>query len=461
MEENAYDRGIDDKMIDDFARSFHSDAKNKLAQNAVSKSKITDIALNREAIAGIDHSFSHEIARGKVTSQDKSGLCWLFAGLNALRARAGEKMNIKDFELSQNYLLFWDKLERSNYFLENIIRTAKELVDSRTVMWLLKDPIEDGGQWNMFVNLVQKYEVVPKEVMRDTFNRSNTTFMDMILRRKLRKDASILRGLCEKGKSMDELRVKKGEMMNDVYKILSVNLGEPPKKFRWQYRDKDGKFFRIGDITSKEFFKRYVDLDFDDYVSLIDCPQKTKRYDHTYTIKFLNNMEGGRIVKYLNVRIDLLKECAAKSIVDGEPVWFCSDVGKMMETENGIMNPDLFDYELVYGTRFDMDKATELDYGESFMTHAMVLTGVDMEGDRPIKWNVENSWGSEKEGKKIGKDGYFVMSDEWFSSYVYEVVVHKRYLPEDLLRVLEEEPTVLEPWDPMGTVARSFGGNRP
>jgi Aminopeptidase C len=322
---------------------------------------------------------------------------------------------------------------------------------------VFENPIGDGGQWNMFVNLVQKYGVVPKNIMPDTFNRNNTMFMGMILRRKLRRDASILRGLYEEGKTADELRLKKREMMNEIYKILSINLGEPPKTFRWQYRDKDKKFFRIGEMTPKEFFNRYVDLDFDDYVSLIDCPQKTKRYDHMYTVEFLNNMEGGRIVRYLNAEIGLLKGCAVKSIVDGEPVWFCSDVGKMMEAENGIMNPDLFDYELVYGTEFDMDKAAELDYGESFMTHAMVLTGVDLEEDKPIKWNVENSWGSEREGKKIGKDGYFMMSDGWFSSYVYEVVVHKKYLPEDILKVLEEEPTVLEPWDPMGTVARSFG----
>jgi len=340
---------------------------------------------------------------GKVTSQDKSGLCWLFAGLNVLRKRAGDKMKIRDFELSQNYLLFWDKLERANYFLENIIRTADEPVDSRVVMWLLKDPIEDGGQWNMFVNLVEKYGVVPKEVMRDTFNRSDTEFMDMILRRKLRKDASLLRASHETGEDESRLRERKTGMMSDIYRILSINLGEPPKKFRWQYKDRDGEFFSAGEITPQEFFERYVDMKFDEYVSLIDCPQRTKEYNHTYTVRFLNNMEGGHIVRYLNAKIDVLKECASRSIVDGEPIWFCSDVGKMMETEDGIMDKYLFDYDLFYGTGFDMDKATELDYGESSMTHAMVLTGVDMDGNKPFKWNVENSWGSEREGKKSGR----------------------------------------------------------
>ncbi|MBS3783801.1 MAG: C1 family peptidase [Anaerolineae bacterium] len=445
------DKQITDSTITSFADAFDAEPKNRLALNAVTKSGISAVALNRAVVNQVDHTYSELIKTPKATHQKKTGRCWLFAGLNTLRLEAMEKMDLEAFELSQAYLMFWDKLEKANYFLESIIETRDEPLDGRLVMWLLANPLADGGQWDMFSNLVQKYGVVPKSVMPETESSSNSRSMNALLVARLREDAKVLRTMSEQGASVEAMRETKEVMMEAFYRMLSIHLGTPPSSFLWEWRDKDEAFHRHGEITPQAFFETYVGFDLDDAACLINAPTDDKPYEKLYTVQYLGNVVDGEIVRYLNVEINTLKQAAVDMIRDGHAVWFGCDVGKWLERKMGIMDPAIFDYELVYGTRFDLDKAGRLDYGQSRMTHAMVLTGVDLDDDgKPMKWRVENSWGTD-----LGDEGYMLMTDAWFDEFVYELTVSKTYLSPELLEVLETEPVVLPPWDPMGALARA------
>lgn len=434
-----------------FSRSFDSDPKNRLALNAVTKTDIAAVALSRERVNLTNHTYSHLIETPEATNQKSTGRCWLFAGLNTFRLEAMKQMNLASFELSQAYPMFWDKLEKTNFFLENVIETRDELLDGRLVMWLLSDPIPDGGQWDMFVSLIDKYGVVPKSVMPETHSSSQSGSMNQALVTKLREYAQVLREAHAASASLSELRQSKERMMADLYRILCIHLGKPPSSFYWEWRDKDKKFQRRGNITPREFYAEYVGLDLDDLVCLIKAPTQDKPYDKLYTVQYLGNVVGGQPVRYLNVSMDVFKKATADTIVDGEAVWFGCDVGKMLERDLGVLDLDVYNYELVYGTGFGLDKAGRLDYGHSRMTHAMVFTGVDLDEDeRPLKWRVENSWGTEHADK-----GYLAMTDAWFDEFVYEVVVSRKRLSPQLLAAIEVDPIVLPPWDPMGALARS------
>lgn len=442
---------ISHEQLDRFQKRFESQPKNRLALNAVTKSAISAVALNRRAVTESNHVFSNTIKVGQITSQNSSGRCWLFAGLNPMRVSAMNAINVDDtFELSQNYLLFWDKLEKANYFFESILKTLKEPVDGRLVSHLLREPIQDGGQWDMFVNLILKYGVVPKTVMPESDSSSNTGAMNARITSKLREFAWKLRTAAAKGSSLEALRKEKSKMLEEVYRMLCIHLGEPPKTFKWQWRDKDGEFHRDGEITPQEFFNKHVNYDLAAKVCLIHCPQKSKAFNKLYTIEYLGNVVEGEIIKYLNVEPKVMKTAAIEMIKNGEPVWFGCDVGKMLDRDLGVLDMALFDLEAIYDTKFNMDKAARLDYGDSQMTHAMVFAGVDLdEKGKPTKWRVENSWGD-----KGGGQGFLVMRDTWFNEYVYEVAVDKKYLPKSLLPILETKPTALPPWDPMGALAR-------
>jgi len=435
--------------LESYRTRFGRDPRFRVALNAVTRTSVNNIAMNRQAVVRANHIFSHTVKTGAATSQNKSGRCWMFAGLNLFRIAAAERMNMEDFELSQNYLMFWDKLEKANYFLESILQTLDEPADGRLVAWLMANPIQDGGQWDMFVNLVKKYGVVPKDVMPETESSSASHMMNDRVTYKLREDAARLRQAHARGESEGRLRTHKSAMLDEIYRMLCIHLGEPPTEFLWQWRDKDKEFHRDGEITPQQFREKYVSTDLDSMACLIHCPQEAKRYDNVYTIAYLGNVVGGQIVKYLNVEIETLKRAAVGMIKDGRPVWFGCDVGKSFDRDLGIMDAELYDYQGVYDVKFGFTKAEMLDYGQSLMTHAMVLTGVDLdENDRPRKWRVENSWGD-----KGGDKGFMVMTDAWFDEYLYEVVVDKSYLSADLVALLTREPEVLPPWDPMGSLA--------
>jgi bleomycin hydrolase len=442
---------IQNEDITRFSASFDSDPKNLLALNAVTKNGIAAVALSRKEVDRINYTFSHLIESPEATNQERSGRCWLFSGLSFLCLEATKKLNLETFELSEIYQMFWDKLEKANFFLENIIETRNEPLDCRVVLWILSDPLPDGGQWDMFVNLVEKYGVVPKSFMPETNSSRNSDPMNTLLAAKLREYAKLLREMHTQGSSIQELRELKGKLLEEFYKMLTIHLGRPPSNFYWEWQDKDQIFHRHGNITPREFYKQYVNIDLDDLVCLINAPTKDKPFDKLYTVRYLGNVVGGRPVRYLNVDMRTLKQAAVDMIRDNHAVWFGCDVGQMLETEMGAMDLNIYDYGLVYGTDFKLDKAGRLDYRNSEMTHAMVLTGVDLnETGKPKKWRVENSWGA-----KIGDRGYMCMMDEWFDEYLYEITVRKKYLSPELLKVLDTEPVVLPSWDPMGTLARS------
>jgi len=417
--------------------------------NAVRKNGLASVALNQDRVWSMQHTFSHMVKGGPITNQKQSGRCWMFAGLNTLRIPAMQKLGLEEFELSQAYQMFWDKFEKANYFLESILETLPEPLESRLVAWLLSGPLNDGGQWDMFVNLVEKYGVVPKWVMPESFHSSQSRTMNGVLTAKLREDAARLRALGAQGAAAQALRAEKERMLGEFYVALVTFLGEPPERFDLEYRDKDDAFHREAGLTPLDFFHRFVGMDLGAYVSLINAPTADKPYGRTFTVRFLGNVKGGRDVLYLNVEPETLRAAALGQLMDGEAVWFGCDVGKMQDRESGIMAADLYDYETALGMPFAMTKAERLDYGESLMTHAMVFTGVNVVDGRPNRWRVENSWGSEN-----GQKGYFVMDDAWFDAYMYQAVVRRSYLPQELQDALGQPPIELPPWDPMGSLAR-------
>jgi bleomycin hydrolase len=439
---------LDARTVQSFETTFAARPAYRLAQNAVSTTSVDDITLKRGIVTSIDHTFSTQLDDWSVTNQKQTGRCWMFAGLNLLRVGARKTMGLKEFEFSQNYLMFWDKVERANYFFEAIIDAADRPLDDRSLAFLLAGPLSDGGQWNMFINLVNKHGLVPKAFMPETESSSASRKMNSVLRTKLREGARQLRTMHARGASVAELRACKQEYLAVVHRILSIHLGTPPTRFDWQWRESGGEFHRERDMTPQAFARRFVDLPLDQYVCLVNDPRPTSPVGRTYTVEYLGNVVGGNRVIYLNVDIALLKVIAQRTLEAGEPVWFGCDVGKQMRRDLGIWDRELFDYEALYDTSFDLDKAERLQYGESAMTHAMLFTGVDVVDGSPRRWRVENSWGPEN-----GQKGFYTMNDSWFDEYLFEIAARKEYLPAELQAALDLEPIVLPAWDPMGALA--------
>ena len=442
--------------LDDLAATrarFSADRANVIAKNAVTAQGIREVARVPEAVAANTATFDVEVRQGKRCDQKRSGRCWMFASLNTMRARIIERYNLKTYELSQAYPLFFDKVEKSNWFLENILDTLDERLDGRLMAHLLADPISDGGQWDMFRALVKKYGVVPKEAMPETACSSNTRDMDAYLTRYLRGAAKRLREAHAAGVGTDDLRAMKKEMMDEVTSLLITCLGEPPEQFDVRLRDKDDELVLSGAYTPQEFFNKVVDMPVDDYVSVISAPTADKPFGHTYTVSRLGNVVEAGGVRYLNLPIERLKELAIAQLQAGLPVWFGCDVIQSYLRDEGIMDTASLDVDGLFGFPVEtcMNRAERLDYGESLMTHAMVLEGVNLDAaGRPTLWKVENSWGD-----KRAKDGFDSITDAWFDQYVYQVVVDKRFLSDSERKTYEtEEPTVLAPWDPMGSLAR-------
>ena len=431
-----------------FRESFDADPNKKLVQNVVTQHDVNDIALSRSIVTESPHSFSIVLDDWGVTNQARSGRCWMFAGLNLCRVDTRNVLNVKEFEFSQNYLMFWDKLERANFVLEAIIETAGRPVDDRTVAFLLRNPISDGGQWDMFTALVAKHGVVPKTAMEETESSANSARMNSSLNYQIRQGAKRIRHAYVDESGLDELRSIKDQTLKVIYDVLCIHLGTPPTEVDWQWKDKDGEFTRAGKLTPQDFAAQYLQTDIHSYVSLVHDPRETSPEGATFTVEYLGNVVDAPAIKYLNVDIQMMKDIALKMLQDGKPVWMGCDTGKQMHRDLGLWDADLFDYASVYGANFSMNKAERLEYHQTAMTHAMMFTGVDVVDGVPRRWRVENSWDD-----KVGNKGFFLMNDSWVAEYMFEIAVPREYLPPELQKALELEPVVLPAWDPMGSLA--------
>ena len=425
--------------------NYQKNAKFSAVENAATKNGLLNALENRASHAANLPVFSVDLTNDPVSNQKQSGRCWMFAALNTFRHKILTEFKLENFELSQAYTFFWDKYEKSNWFLEQIIGTSDLEIGDRKLKFLLDVPQQDGGQWDMVVALFQKYGVVPKDIYPESISSSASRELDQYLNKILRQDAQILRDLIQNGV---DVAAKKAELLQEIFNYLAMTLGLPPQKFDFEYRDKDDQFHKFEDITPQAFYEKFVDIKLDDYVSVINAPTADKPYNKSYTVEFLGNVIGARDVRHLNVEMDRFKKLAIAQMQAGETVWFGCDVGQVSNRQDGLLTMDAYDFSAM-DLDFTQDKASRLDYSESLMTHAMVLTGVDLDAaGNSLKWKVEKSW-----GEKVGKKGYFTASDAWMDEYTYQIVVRKEFLTAEELAAYEAEPEVLLPWDPMGALA--------
>lgn len=428
--------------IANFQKDYYQNARNKVAEMATVTNGVQNASFNTEKLRNLTRTFSIEIPTDAVTNQKQSGRCWLFAALNVLRHEFAKQNKAKNFMLSQGYLFFWDRIERANIFFNHILETADKPVDDRTVHYYLQAPDTDGGQWHMAVSLIKKYGVVPDYAYGESFTANNTAAFNSALNMKLREDGLILRKLAKDGKD-DEIKEKRAEFLSEVYRMAVIAFGEPTQKFDLEFKDDDGKYHFDGDLTPKDFFNNYFTDDLDDYVVLFNAPDH--EFDKLYALPFEDNVEGGTPVEFLNTEIDNLKDAAIKQLEAGETLWFGCDVGKQSDRQKGIMTDNLYQTDTLFDIETKLDKKQRLITGASGSTHAMTLVGVDVVNGKPRQWKVENSWGN-----KVGKNGYFIMTDDWFDQYLFKVVVKKKYLPKKLVELAEGKATPVACWDSMG-----------
>lgn len=440
-------RPVTQQQIDQWTAAWQASPERQIAALALSASDLKQVAFSQQAANRMHQRFSLELETLPVTNQKHSGRCWLFAASNVLREGIAKELGLERFELSQSWLAFWDKFERANYFLERIAETASLPADDRTVAFVLQTGVHDGGQWTMFVNIVEKYGIVPKDAYDETWQSGNTRTMNYLVNRALKAAAPKLRALVNGGASGEEIRALKDDVLGKIWGFLCSCYGEPPRVFDFEYTDRDKVFHAERGLTPKAFADKYASRILRDTVSVIHAPTADKPLHKTYTIRFLGNVEGGRPVVHLNLAMEELKAAIIRQLQAGKVVWFGSDVGHDGQRELGIWDDACFGFELLTGLDLEISKEDALDYGFAAMNHAMVITGVNLVDGKPNRWKIENSWGDEN-----GEKGYYVCSDTWFDRYVFQAAIEREYLG-DLAALADQEPAVLEPWDPMGTLA--------
>jgi len=437
----AENKQLDQNAITKLQTSFRLDNTNKALINAITNNDINNLVLNRDQINNHNDVFNLNLAVEGITDQKSTGRCWMFAALNLMRPIVKDKFNLKSFEFSESYLFFWDKLDKANYFLEIIIETWDRDIDDRELQAILNDPIPDGGWWNYVVNLIEKYGVIPKELMPETEHSSKSNMINKTVLNLARQDAAELREMAKQGKNATHLRIRKMEMLQDFYRLLVLYFGIPPQRFTWRVEDKDGKLIEKM-YTPVEFFKEAVNWDLNQFVILCDYPS-FPLHDF-YQINFCTNMIEEPDMSFINLDTEKLKKYALVSLTDKNPVWFAADVGWQMERDLGIMAADIYDYESLFNIKDKMNKADRIRYRASNANHAMVFIGADTTNGKALKWRVENSWGNDK-----GNKGYWTMYDNWFDKYVFTVIINKKYLKAEDLKLLDKKPKKIPAWDPL------------
>ncbi|MEY8613854.1 C1 family peptidase [Limosilactobacillus reuteri] len=428
------------KMVEELKKEFHSRKDAEIIARAIQKNGIKAASEDPMASERLHRAFSYEIKTGKPTNQRHSGRCWSFAALNTLRHKFATKYKFKDFELSQNYLFFWDRIERANMFCQKIIATADKPLHDRTVDFYLSFALNDGGQWANAASIIEKYGVVPEYVMPDTHNTKDTSDVAEVFDSLMRKDAIELRAMVQTDASATELQEAQERMMGDVYKIAAYSFGEPPVKFDLEYRDDDKKFHQVLGLTPLKFYHEYFDTNLSDYIVVTNAPDH--EMDRSYLMPAQDSVVNGLPIKFVNVPFEELQEGAIKQLQAGETVWVGNDVLQQMDRKRGLMDAKLYHREELLDVDFVMDKKHRLETKQAVVSHAMTLTGFDMVNDQPTRWKIENSW-----GKDNGDNGYFVMTQDWFEEYTYEAVINKKYLSDRVKKVADSEPVTLPAWD--------------
>ncbi|XP_052798566.1 bleomycin hydrolase-like isoform X1 [Mya arenaria] len=462
--------GVSQELLDRFQSQFEKSEKNILAQNVCTAHPLWDVLASRACKQATQHCFNHKVEKEgtPMTDQQHSGRCWIFACLNIMRIPFMKKYKLDSFEFSQTYVYFWDKVERAHYLLNVFVACARkgEAYDGRLVTHLLKNPSEDGGQWDMLTGLIEKYGIVPKVCFPEAWSAENSNRICRVLNNRLREGCWVLHKMVADSKSQADIDAEITKRMEEIYRIMCIVLGTPPREITFQYsprkeKEEEGNeagkssCSEIGPISPRDFYHKLIKPDcfnLEDMVCLVNDPRPSSPYNRLYTVEYLGNMTGGPRVLYINQPVDVLKKLTIKSIVDcNEAVWFGTDVGKFFRSKEGCLDLNSLDFKLTLGVdTLQLNKADRLMYGESLMTHAMVFTGVNTKANGSAdKWRVENSWGD-----KNGEKGYLMMTDDWFTEFVYEVVVNKKLIEDQsILDVLNQEPTVLPAWDPMGALA--------
>lgn len=444
---NVNEETLSCELFSELEKSYKEDKKNDVIRHALIKNPIVDVVYDNKNEIDTTFIFSNEVKTLPVCNQKASGRCWIFAGLNVLREIIAKKLNLRNFELSQNYIALCDKLEKANYALTSIIDLIDNEPNERVLMHILTNGVGDGGQWDMFRNLVVKYGILPKNNFNETYQSSNTMESNHLLNTYIRKFASEAKKLANENRK-NEIHTLKKEYLKNIYNLLTNSFGLPVEKFDFEYYDNDDKYHLEKDLTPKSFFEKYIGNEIDEYVSIINSPTKDKPFNKVYTIAYLNNVVEGKLIKHLNLPMDRIKELVEKQIDDNNIVWFGSDVSFYRNRKTGLWDDLSFDYVSAFNIDYKFNKEDMLDFHASVMNHAMCLTGYNKKDGKTNRYKVENSWGED-----VGNKGYFIMSSSWFDSFVYQAVILKKYLNEEEIDAYNKEPVVLDPWDPMGTLA--------
>jgi len=441
----TYNGGITTEMMQQMKQNYGGNASDKALRNIMVTNSPAKLALNYENSTAFDSHFSNRVESKAITDQKSSGRCWMFTGMNVLRNKAIREHHLPaDFQFSQAYTFFYDQLEKSNLFLQAMIDTYQKPLDDQEVDWLFKNPIGDGGQFTGVANLIAKYGLVPREAMPETYNTDNTSSISNLIALKLREDGLELRTLAaKKGVTPAQLQQRKTEMLGTIYRMLALTMGEPPAQFTFQQKNAKGEIVSTDTYTPMSFYEKFAKTDFSKYYMIMNDP--TREYYKVYEIQYDRHVYDGQNWRYLNLPMDEIAPMCIASIKDSTMMYFSCDVGKFLNRDKGFMDVNNYDYGSLFGTTFGMDKKARVATHASGSSHAMTLCAVDLDKEgRPLKWMVENSWGS-----NYGYQGFLIMTNDWFNEYMFRVVLEEKYIPAKYITMLRQQPIMLPAWDPM------------